>query len=177
MSNSTPTPPVLPGPGRPRAWWRAPASPSALAWHVARAAEAHDGPLLLVARDNHGAHQLESDLRTLLGGGGALPVVPFPDWETLPYDRFSPHPDIVSQRMRALATLPALRRVSMSSRSRIASSARCTDASSSGTSRPGSRCTRSMRSSERCDSGSNARMLSMSWSNSSIRYGSVAPIG
>ena len=106
----SPSPP-LPGPGRPRARWRAPASSSALAWHVARAAEAHDGPLLLVARDNHAAHQLESDLRTLLGsGGGALAVVPFPDWETLPYDRFSPHPDIVSQRMRALATLPALRR-------------------------------------------------------------------
>ena len=110
MSTPTPSPPVLPGPGRPRAWWRAPASPSALAWHVARAADAHDGPLLLVARDNQAAHQLEADLRTLLGGGGAVPVVPFPDWETLPYDRFSPHPDIVSQRMRALATLPALRR-------------------------------------------------------------------
>jgi transcription-repair coupling factor (superfamily II helicase) len=29
----------------------------------------------------------------------------FPDWETLPYDRFSPHPDLISQR---LATLDAL---------------------------------------------------------------------
>ncbi|MFP5374351.1 MAG: transcription-repair coupling factor, partial [Gammaproteobacteria bacterium] len=110
---TSPTPP-LPGAGRPRAWWRAPASASALAFHLSRAAAAHAGPLLVVARDNHGAHQLEADLRTLLGGaadaGGALSVLPFPDWETLPYDRFSPHPDIVSQRIRALQRLPGLQR-------------------------------------------------------------------
>ena len=33
----------------------------------------------------------------------------FPDRETLPYDPFSPHPDIVSQRLRTLAALPRLR--------------------------------------------------------------------
>ena len=32
----------------------------------------------------------------------------FPDWETLPYDLFSPHPDIVSQRLRMLSALPRL---------------------------------------------------------------------
>ena len=77
---------------------------------VARAAEAHTGPLLVVARDTHGAHQLESDLHTLLGEGGDLPVFPFPDWETLAYDRFSPHPDIISQRLAALHALPGLKR-------------------------------------------------------------------
>ncbi len=34
----------------------------------------------------------------------------FPDYETLPYDRFSPHPDIISQRLRTLARLPMLAR-------------------------------------------------------------------
>lgn len=101
--------PPLPKAGQQRAWWRAPASASALAWAVARAAEAHAGPLLAVARDNQNAHQLESDLRTLLGDSD-LPVMPFPDWETLPYDQFSPHPDIVSQRLAALHRLPALKR-------------------------------------------------------------------
>ena len=105
---------LLPQTGQQRAWWRAPASPSALAWAIARAAGEHDGPLLAVTRDNHGAHQLEADLRTLLGvagaADGALPVLPFPDWETLPYDVFSPHPDIVSQRLSALHRLPALKR-------------------------------------------------------------------
>ncbi len=64
----------------------------------------------MVARDNHAAHQLEQDLRALLGHDPTLPVVPFPDWETLPYDRFSPHPDIVSQRLAALHRLPGLKR-------------------------------------------------------------------
>ena len=106
--------PPLPKGKHLRAWWRAPASPTALAWFIARAAEAHDGPLLVVARDTHGAHQLESDLQTLLGKdsspGQALPVFPFPDWETLAYDRFSPHPDIISRRLAALHTLPTLKR-------------------------------------------------------------------
>ncbi len=111
MSKSpvSPVSPPLPAAGHARAWWRAPASRSALAWAVLQAARAHVGPLLLVARDNHGAHQLEHDLRTL-GGGDDVPVVPFPDWETLPYDRFSPHPDIVSQRLAALHRLPTLTR-------------------------------------------------------------------
>lgn len=106
---SYPAPP-LPRSGQLRAWWRAPASATALAWYVARAAEVHDGPLLVIARDNHGANQIESDLRTLLGSASALPVVAFPDWETLPYDAFSPHPDIISQRLAALHQLPTLTR-------------------------------------------------------------------
>ncbi|GAA4863354.1 transcription-repair coupling factor [Luteimonas vadosa] len=110
MSSPHSTPPPLPQAGRPRAYWRLPASVSAYAWMVLRAAEAHDGPLLAIARDNHGAHQLESDLRTLAGGDAGLPVLPFPDWETLPYDQFSPHPDIVSRRLATLHRLPTLRR-------------------------------------------------------------------
>lgn len=104
-----PTPP-LPKAGQQRAWWRAPASPSALAFHIASAARAHAGPVLAVARDNQTAHQLESDLQTLLAGQVEVPVLAFPDWETLPYDIFSPHPDIVSQRLSALHRLPTLKR-------------------------------------------------------------------
>ena len=107
----TPYPaPPLPRAGQLRAWWRAPASPTALAWYLAQAARTHDAPVLVVARDNHGASQLEADLHTLLGGDPSLPVVAFPDWETLPYDRFSPHPDIISQRLSALHRLPTLKR-------------------------------------------------------------------
>ncbi|MFN7184429.1 MAG: transcription-repair coupling factor [Thermomonas haemolytica] len=105
---SVPVP--LPRPGQLRAWWRAPANGTALALAALAAAHRHPGPLLLVARDNHAAHQLEADLRTLAGGDPALPVLGFPDWETLPYDRFSPHPDITSQRLATLARLPALAR-------------------------------------------------------------------
>ncbi|WP_447934366.1 transcription-repair coupling factor [Stenotrophomonas lactitubi] len=107
----TPFPaPPLPRAGQLRAWWRAPASPTALAWYLAQAARTHDAPVLVVARDNHGANQIEADLHTLLGGDPSLPVVAFPDWETLSYDRFSPHPDIISQRLSALHRLPTLKR-------------------------------------------------------------------
>ena len=102
--------PPLPKSGHLRTWWRAPASPTALAWFIARAADAHAGPLVVVARDTQGAHQLESDLHSLLGDNVDLPVFPFPDWETLAYDRFSPHPDIISQRLAALHALPGLKR-------------------------------------------------------------------
>ncbi len=114
-----PTPPLpvppLPRPGQARAYWRAPGSASALAWAVAGAAKAHGSALLVVTRDNHTAHQAEVDLRTLLGSAataddGMLPVLPFPDWETLAYDRFSPHPDIVSRRLATLHRLPTLER-------------------------------------------------------------------
>lgn len=110
MSKSEfPTPP-LPKASQQRAWWRAPASSSALAFHIAAAARGHEGPLLAITRDNHGAQQLETDLHTLLGQQADVPVQVYPDWETLPYDVFSPHPDIVSQRLAALHRLPALKR-------------------------------------------------------------------
>ncbi|MDO4776843.1 MAG: transcription-repair coupling factor [Cardiobacteriaceae bacterium] len=33
----------------------------------------------------------------------------FSDWETLPYDQYTPHPDLVSERLRVLAELPTRR--------------------------------------------------------------------
>ena len=102
--------PPLPRAGQQRAYWRQPVSASALAWSIASAARAHGGPLLAVARDNQHANQLEADLRTLVGDEPGLPVLSFPDWETLPYDHFSPHPEIVSQRLATLHRLPTLKR-------------------------------------------------------------------
>ena len=100
----------LPRSGQTRAYWRAPASSTALACAIAAAAQQHTDPLLAIARDNHAAQQLETDLRILLADAPNLPVLGFPDWETLPYDRFSPHPEIVSQRLATLARLPELTR-------------------------------------------------------------------
>jgi transcription-repair coupling factor (superfamily II helicase) len=34
-----------------------------------------------------------------------LRVRPLPDWETLPYDSFSPHQDLISERLRTLHAL------------------------------------------------------------------------
>ena len=50
---------------------------------------------------------LERECRFFLGGEAPLS---FPDWETLPYDTASPHGEIVSRRLRALAGLGERRR-------------------------------------------------------------------
>ncbi|MBY5993862.1 transcription-repair coupling factor [Ferrimonas balearica] len=78
----------------------------ALATHalVAR----HSGLTVLLTQDTPTALRLEQELRYLCGD--ALPVLLFPDRETLPYDSFSPHQDIVSQRLEALHALPGLKR-------------------------------------------------------------------
>ena len=99
----------LPRAGHRRAWWRLPGSYTGLACAILAACRQHDGPVLVIAADNAAAHQLESDLRLLAAGSG-LDVHGLPDWETLPYDRFSPHPDIVNRRLSTLAALPDLRR-------------------------------------------------------------------
>jgi len=39
-----------------------------------------------------------------------IAIITLPDWETLPYDYFSPHQDIVSERLETLYQLPRLKR-------------------------------------------------------------------
>jgi transcription-repair coupling factor (superfamily II helicase) len=75
---------------------------------VAGAARAHTGPVLVVVSDPATALQLETELRFFLGARDDLPIIHFPDWETLPYDSFSPHQDIVSDRLETLRRLPDL---------------------------------------------------------------------
>jgi len=60
-------------------------------------------PLVVLATDPRHADQLEAEIRWFAGAD--LPVLHFVEWETLPYDSFSPHQDIVSQRLQVLATL------------------------------------------------------------------------
>ena len=71
---------------------------SADALVLARCAREH-GPLVVIcaqAADTQRLHEetawFDADLRTLL----------LPDWETLPYDHFSPHSDLVSERLATL---------------------------------------------------------------------------
>lgn len=72
---------------------------------LAKAAQQHDGPLLVVTNDTASAHRLELEARFYLGDD-PRPILHFPDWETLPYDSFSPHQDIVSERLQTLHQLP-----------------------------------------------------------------------
>ncbi len=62
-------------------------------------------PLLLVAADEHEAYRLEDALRFF---ADALPVLHFPDPETLPYDLYSPHQDLISDRLGLLYQLGQL---------------------------------------------------------------------
>ena len=76
---------------------------------ISRAASAHHGPVIVLARDTPRAQRLEEEVRFFLGGD-TLPLLHFPDWETLPYDTFSPHQDIVSERLATLYRLSSLTR-------------------------------------------------------------------
>ena len=56
---------------------------------------------VIVASNNQHLAQLESELEFY----GIKPTI-FPDWEILPYDRLSPHQDIVSERLAILSNMP-----------------------------------------------------------------------
>lgn len=76
---------------------------SSVALAILSAARAHNGIVLVVTRSSHQSHILEQDIQ--LFSDGSLPVLHFPDHETLPYDPFSPHPDIIAERLATLSTL------------------------------------------------------------------------
>ena len=61
-------------------------------------------PILLLTHDTPSALRLEQELASL-NKQEKLPICLFPDWETLPYDTFSPHQDIISQRLATLYQL------------------------------------------------------------------------
>ena len=78
-----------------------------MALALATAARRHPGVLMVITADSESARRLEEELGFFLDG--SLPVLHFSDWETLPYDQFSPHQDIISARLRTLALLPTLK--------------------------------------------------------------------
>ena len=62
--------------------------------------------ILVITATTAAAHNLASELPFFLNDDREILLVP--DWETLPYDNFSPHEDIVSDRLKALSLLPTL---------------------------------------------------------------------
>ena len=67
----------------------------------------HPGPVLVITADMAAAQRLEYSLRFYMAEKD-ISILQFPDWETLPYDRFSPHQDIISERLTTLSRLPDL---------------------------------------------------------------------
>ena len=81
---------------------------------VAGAAQSHfvaelakTTPLILVITENTAAaHTLASELPFFMDDIKETLLIQ--DWETLPYDNFSPHEDIISDRLKAFSRLPSL---------------------------------------------------------------------
>ena len=98
---------------------------SAFGLAIAEAAQNHDGLILVVLDDPRQLHLLETEIRFFLDqppqldeqgvnkqgpSEDEIEVMHFPSWECLPYDVFSPHQDITSDRLRLLSRISGCRR-------------------------------------------------------------------
>ncbi len=68
-------------------------------------ANAHSGLLVIVVSNTPEAQRLEKEIRFF--SEEQFEILNLPDWETLPYDQFSPHQDIISNRLLTLYQLPS----------------------------------------------------------------------
>ena len=74
---------------------------------AASAAAAHPGLTLIAATNAAAAIRCLDEMRFYAPPG--MEILHFPAWETLPYDPFSPHQDIISERLATLRQLPSVR--------------------------------------------------------------------
>lgn len=77
---------------------------SALSLFCAQVITQHQGPVVIITDDTQHTARLNEELKQYT----TYPTLLFPDWETLPYDSFSPHQDIISERLATLYQLPNL---------------------------------------------------------------------
>lgn len=78
-----------------------------LTLNISRILQQHPRTVMLIAPDVQTANHWEKEI--LFFFGDRLQVINFPDQETLPYDIFSPLPELVSQRLLSLHTLNQLK--------------------------------------------------------------------
>ena len=74
---------------------------SSLAWRIAQ--EALKQKLVIVAKNSSHARNLAREIKYF--SKVSLNICVFPTWEILPYDQFSPHHDIISERLHTLNQL------------------------------------------------------------------------
>lgn len=91
-------------PGDRRRWTNLPGAAETHA--IAGVASSHEGMILVIAADTLGAERLHDELQFFLGSDKT--ILHLPDWETLIYDAFSPHQDIISERLDVLNQLAVL---------------------------------------------------------------------
>lgn len=75
-------------------------------------AQQYEGLLVVLVEDFNVAYQLEIELIniSLSSEDQFINILHFPDWETLPYDNFSPHLEIISERLTTLYKLSTIQR-------------------------------------------------------------------
>ncbi len=81
---------------------------TAKALTIAESATNFNGVSLVITATTAEASALRRAINFFLQGN-AIETRVFPDWETLPYDLFSPHQDIISDRIQILSELPNLK--------------------------------------------------------------------
>ncbi|AXU95573.1 transcription-repair coupling factor [Erwinia persicina] len=79
---------------------------AACAVECAEIVERHPGLVILIAQDMQNALRLQDEIKQFT----THPVMALADWETLPFDSFSPHQEIISSRLSTLYQLPTLER-------------------------------------------------------------------
>ncbi len=109
VQNASPLHPVIPDQTRPDInWGRLYGNSPGLV--LASCAQEFNGFILVISKDMQQANRLEHELKFYCSGKKELSILSFPDWETLPYDIFSPHEDIVSGRLETLSKLPGFKK-------------------------------------------------------------------
>ncbi|MFT6450217.1 MAG: transcription-repair coupling factor (superfamily II helicase), partial [Oleispira sp.] len=103
-SIASPLSPAVPTKAGDRRFWGA-LNNSNQALAIASAAQKHPGLTLVITKDTLSAQRLEEEIGFF---AEELPVLHLPDWEILPYDTFSPHQDIISQRLFTFSQLPLI---------------------------------------------------------------------
>ncbi|MDO6514683.1 transcription-repair coupling factor [Neptuniibacter sp. 2_MG-2023] len=80
---------------------------AAAGYLITDAAERYEGVTLVITNDTNQANRLYNEV--CFFKKNKQEILSFPDWETLPYDTFSPHQDIISERISTLNRLPSLK--------------------------------------------------------------------
>jgi len=82
---------------------------SAYALSLVNIAKQSQSLIVVLLPDASCLQPLKGEIDFFLGDQDEISIVTLPDWETLPYDYFSPHQDIISERLETLYQLPRLR--------------------------------------------------------------------
>lgn len=108
MTDINPLKPPVIGPNDHLLQW-SDLSNTGIACAISNLAATHDAPVLVITPDVQ-TSQIFYDACRFFTADSTIPLLRFPGWETLPYDPFSPHQDLISERLLTLYRLPSLKR-------------------------------------------------------------------